>query len=500
MLLQSRLEDGLQPTIQPRCSSRPDHTLSRIYLQHTKLLQSNDPAVSTLIQANMSDDRESSKPMRSRNHTIARDLENLPVELIEEVIKGTHFEQIIRLSSWAGPRLKHALTSSPTWSHFFGNAEDWNFWQRCLRLTDKMNVVFFDTKYETRPLFNLGYCYRQSYGMSPRKPCHRDHGGELSFLQYPGQDAPMPEPCQILRGRRSIRVCSAANIRRQWLKALTEEINIVSSYQTPQERFEIYLPAEDLGRLKQIQAGLPKFKHQDRVLTIDELETSVVLYQRAIIERTKRLVEELRRLANLYEAHPQLVKAPFASQSPRSNVRHIPHQLRSRAWKLEKVEPSVCTRADCRSYFQNTFTALVPYDWTLRFMVTLIDQGKLRVDGKCQFVLDGMAYYFPRDAENGHSLCEVRTEGTPWSSSDTWGRPARFLAGTGKPIRGNAVPHSAHHNIELTWLETFVELVAHLVHSFPVAAEAAAQVTEDSNEEAQSDVLAEQLAGKMAFS
>lgn len=45
-------------------------------------------------------------PTMSRNYPIARNIEYLPCELIEEVIKEADFENVIRLSSWAEPQLK----------------------------------------------------------------------------------------------------------------------------------------------------------------------------------------------------------------------------------------------------------------------------------------------------------------------------------------------------------------------------------------------------------
>lgn len=59
-------------------------------------------------------------PAISRFERIAQDLEKLPCELHDTVLKDLEFEQLIRLSVFAGPRLNWSLENSlsPWGKHF----------------------------------------------------------------------------------------------------------------------------------------------------------------------------------------------------------------------------------------------------------------------------------------------------------------------------------------------------------------------------------------------
>ncbi|KAF3030301.1 hypothetical protein E8E12_000022, partial [Didymella heteroderae] len=89
-----------------------------------------------------------------RNHSLAKNLEHLPLELIEEVLKDLTFEQAIRLSSWAGPQLTHAFTISLSWKQHFGDERNRAIWQKYLQLTDQVNALCFDTRRDARAWFN----------------------------------------------------------------------------------------------------------------------------------------------------------------------------------------------------------------------------------------------------------------------------------------------------------------------------------------------------------
>ncbi|KAJ4379888.1 hypothetical protein N0V86_005072 [Didymella sp. IMI 355093] len=174
----------------------------------------------------------------------------------------------------------------------------------------------------------------------------------------------------------------------------------------------------------------------------------------------------------LYEAHPQLLKVPYAPQSSRPSVRHVPEQFRSRANKLEKAPPSFWTNGSGRTYFHHDFPALVPFDWTVRFLVSILNDEQ-EVDDKGRFLLDSLVRYYLRRVEpDGRQ--SVWTAGLPYSLSLLKPKQIGFLAGADGPKWfKNDGPLVAHSNKELDWLETFVKVVAGLIKKFPEAAKAA---------------------------
>jgi hypothetical protein len=235
-------------------------------------------------------------------------------------------------------------------------------------------------------------------------------------------------------------------------------------------------------RLQELKVHLPAKETRDRFTatiathnlnsSIDELDFVVTTYLEAFTNRAKSLANELQRLALLYEAHPQLLKQPFAPQTSRPNTKHVPEQLRHRARKLEAGSLVWLEHDKCPSFFRDDFPGLVPYNWTLQLFVAMVEQGNIEIDQKCQFIMDGMARYYPRECqlpEESNQLPALRTAGTPWSIGDAEGKKSKILT----ERRKLSMTYTAHANIELRWLEAFVEVVAQLIKKFPLAAEAA---------------------------
>ncbi|KAJ8114173.1 hypothetical protein OPT61_g3891 [Boeremia exigua] len=421
----------------------------------------------------MSDSLQHSNAATGCNLALARDLENLPLELIEQVIGEATFEQMVRLSSWAGPRLKHAFEISPSWRYLFGSEEDRTSWQRCLLTTDNLNAVYHNCRNVLGPYRSYSRIYNRRCWHSDcvRPGCSKD----VSFL--PWNVSPKDQGAYMLRSL--------------WLEKLNAQLCEASPFDSLPFLKDIhaYVPAEGQTLFKQL--GNPEQRKFSEV----ELETVTHLFQQALTARKTALVSELRRLAALYETHPTLLKSAFAPQSSRPSAHHLPEQFRQRARKLA-TPPSLYSRLCCRTYFQDEFTALVPYDWTLRFFVAATGKEQDLLENY-QFVLDGITSYYLRDVEHSSKRHSMRTTGTPYSLPSRRKEDTQFLAGKSGPTRGRGGPYSAHSEIELVWLETFVELVASLVEKYPEAAWAAQ--AEDLVKEAKVDDLADSLATNMRW-
>lgn len=378
-----------------------------------------------------------------RNHSLAIDLESLPLELIEEVLKDLNFEQAIRLSSWAGPQLIRAFEISPSWKQHFGSEDIRAIWQKYLQLTDQINVLCFDTRRDARTWFKEPHFHWYSRDDSNRK-C-------IIFLQ----DGP------------SSSLDVNPRLRTRWLEAMSSALEVGASFFGDASFGDLRtdLPQE------QRSASL-KDSRDTKSTKEGDIENAVRLYKGALSARRSSLVGELRRLATLYEAHPRLLKLPYAPQWSNPNVHHIPRQLRARANKMDKAPLSFHANAGGRTYFHNDFAALVPFDWTVRFLVSILGDEQ-ETNEKFRFLLDDLARYYLHKAEPGGQQ-NIYAAGIPWSLSLLKPRQIGFLAGAAGPewIRDEG-PLTAHVDDEVDWLEGFVEGVAELIKKYPEAAQEA---------------------------
>lgn len=388
-----------------------------------------------------------------RNRAVARDLENLPLEIIDEVIKEVDFERLIRLSAWAVPQFTLALEISPSWKHYFRDGKDRKAWLRSLRLTDDWSVLCFDSK-----------------------------------------DVPYPDRMKLrfLQSTHSWAKTEPSLLQEQWLVHLTKRLCEESCRKKRWlECLGAYLSIEERRVFEHIRVD-------SNTMSIEQLDSSVQLHRKALLARKETLATELQRLATLYQENPQLLKEPSAPQDVKPNVRHITQQFQSRATKIQQASPTLLLRARSRTYFQNDSPALVPYDWTLRFLVAVMRAGQTVIGDKIHFVLEGMATHYLCGSERLDDTQTARTVGTPWSLSPNESTQAMFLAGKSSPTRGRAGSYSAHSEIELLWLESFVEVIASLIQSWPQAAGVAK--AGGSVKEIESSVLAEALEKRLDLS
>ena len=81
-------------------------------------------------------------------------------------------------------------------------------------------------------------------------------------------------------------------------------------------------------------------------------------------------------LSSLYEEHSSRLKEPFAPQSRRPNTRHVAAQLRRRGEIMQACADAGYPASRywlCRSLFQFSHCALVPYDWCLDLWLRATD-------------------------------------------------------------------------------------------------------------------------------
>ncbi|KAF4308302.1 hypothetical protein GTA08_BOTSDO04277 [Botryosphaeria dothidea] len=406
-------------------------------------------------------------PKGGRFGRMARDLEKLPCELIEPVLADLGLEQVIRMSKYGGPRVIWSIEYSPTWKEYFrdGRAQ---VLRRLLAVTDQVET----------------FCFRQNN-------CNRHYAGspgeELSFLSSLSRSWTHSNYPAI----------SQDNLQAIWLHKLSVLLaRTTETIYKDSDCFKLlkpYLSAADLHALieigykiivfsKDIEITFLTYNHYrhsvkhdlSRALPADELSTFVALHQRARRARGLAMAAELRRLAALSEAHPTRVKEPWAPQTRRVNEEHVPRQLRAEARKLERSLPAGNKKRACSYRFVWAFPALVPYDWCLRLFTQVLEKSGMpggvyapEIEEKVVKVLDGLACVYGRDGTrlDGEKTSSVRlrTAGTPWSVQPEGKNDGKAKFETERIGRD----YDPHADVELEWLETFVEVVAWMEKEFP---------------------------------
>jgi hypothetical protein len=396
----------------------------------------------------------------SRFERIARDLEKLPIELHNGVLVDLEFQQLIRLSQHAGPRLVSSLEDNLSpWGMFFrdGNAL---LMQRLLALTDRLEKLCFKQP-KSKDVYEDTFAYASS-------------NGQLYFLRNSGSwrssNGSYPYTPQLV---------DASSLSSHWLSWLNElAINTTwrALHADYLELIEPWMAQLDgaaviFGKvpffketLTSYQTGSSLTEAKRNALSIEELSKFIDLYQQLRVIRAKGLAEELYRLANLYEAHPSRLTMPFAPQTPRLNKQHIPSNMHYETRKLTKRASTTwwSYKEMYRYRFIYPYPALVPYDWTIQLFCKVLHNGMLSeslypgaIVKSCERVVMGIPVWvrnlrpFETDemAKLSKALDLIALEP---NESSSW-----------------RLTYCTHPDDELRWLEEFVGVVAWMELEFP---------------------------------
>jgi len=413
-------------------------------------------------------------PGTRRFERIARDLEKLPCELHGPVLIDLEFEQLIRLSLLAGPRLTWSLENSLSPWRIFFRQECATKVQKLLAVTDQIKCL----------------CFKHPSIKGWEPPSFER--GRLCFLHHRDPDWSSP----ISYASRNL-LHSRESLVQHWIRAIHGELmdTIRSVFQVNYSKL--------VGPWLDLLIALPKFQdgsypvsvilklttlagptyglNTQPPLSIEELANIVDLNQQLRHIRAFALAGELRRLALLYEAHPTRLKQPFAPQTRRKNEKHVPNVHRIVADKLEAKAKHTSWKARRKygSRFSHPFPALVPYNWCMQLFVKVLQKPDLSESSypaamveKCRMVLEAP----PRWAATA-------PEATPALATSTQATDdpiAEVSKGLGQLAlqsvprlhtqllfqeTGNA--YCTRPESELQWLETFVEVVAWMEEEFP---------------------------------
>jgi hypothetical protein len=332
----------------------------------------------------------------SRFERIARDLEKLPVELHNNVLVELEFQQIIRISHYAGPRLTSSIQDSLSpWGVFFRDG-DTSLLQRLLALTDRLKQFCFrlrDAQDWDQDTFDNACSKGPLWFIRNRGPKWRSQNNPYELwnndryrYKYSSNDPDPDNP----------RLVDAASLSSHWLSSLNE-IAISTTWKALHADYsraiEPWIAQLDgaatiFDKIPLVGKSttnyhngpnLSQLKSSRTALSVEELSDFIDLYQKMRVLRAEASAQELCRLADLYEAHSSRLRMPFAPQTPRLNKTHVPSNMRCEARKV--VKRASTTWWNCKEIYRYRFAypfpALVPYTWTIQLFCKVLHGGKL---------------------------------------------------------------------------------------------------------------------------
>jgi hypothetical protein len=338
------------------------------------------------------------------------------------------------LSETAGPRLTWSLENSLSpWGIFFREGK-----------TPSLRKHLVATVEIKRFCFKL-----------PKTKGDRPHEfgcGSLSFLQNRGLDWKSSR----------LGLVDYTTLCRHWLSAL----NSIIVHRTWRAFHKNY--SRLIEPWVSQNQGTPAFRKLSSLekstqaveLTIDELVEFIESYQNLRLVRAQGLAKELSSLADFYDAHPTRLKQPFAPQTHRPNVKHVPANLRSEARKIVKRVAHTWWGDEeiYQNRFAHDFPALVPYDWSVRLFSQVYQKYTLQQPDHQRAMVE---------------KCNNVLKETPvWMQNLLGGELGTLIAkvpeATAQPKKqsrpGTYCPHTEQ---DLVSLVTFAEIIAWMEIEFP---------------------------------
>jgi hypothetical protein len=412
----------------------------------------------------------------SRFERIAQDLEKLPCELHDGVLKDLEFEQLIRLSASAGPRLLWSLENSLSpWGKFFRDEGSIPQLQTLLGITDQVKKFCFQlpkskktdrVRHDTWPPANLTFLHHRDSDWS-RTGTSRYRtlqlmqqqllaAADLSQAEFTPADRPSFANSSALNGH-WLRSLNEIVIQMTWQAFQSDYSRLIEPWVPEVEgAASIFAKVQVVGQVLKVDLAHAK----RNALSLDELKNFMTFYQQLRETRAKALAQELCRLAGLYEAHPTCFKTPFAPERRRLNEKHVPTQMRIEARKMTKrVTNTWWKDKEIYKYrFAFPFPGLVPYGWTLQLF------DKVLKEGHAVLTTDQHEEMFKK-ARITRSVLPAWAAGVPDMGALT--QQVERWEPRYKAIMSWGLAYQPHKEWEVRWLETFGEVVAWMEAQFP---------------------------------
>ncbi|KAI0555532.1 NAD(P)-binding protein [Xylaria curta] len=395
------------------------------------------------------------KPLRGpRLARIAQDLEALPFELIDPILKELPFMRTLDLFVLPYPRLREAIRYHARWAHLLGEETD--------------DIEYLWTSLDQLALiqYQRHWVQHDTYRFIPR-------WGELNHVAHPTEETTKDHINSSLWMELQsslFNVLGLLNHHGNWiaipeLQAVFHYLPVdgviarwVGSVAGPREDEPSYAFAKDLAmRVREIDRSVDISK------VILELKNA---YFRLFQEQSA----ELKMLADLYERFPRFLKVAGAPELPIREA-HVLARLRIDVRRRQKIprwnrkyvrfeykdQSPKLRRTPCR--FRYPHPTLVPFEWCLRLFKIVVERREalgieekipLRLKGHFESAIDGLDFIY------------CHTPSKRLKRID--GRSAESATLVEYPFSNGVLPKP---KAELSWLESFVTTAEWMAKEFP---------------------------------
>ncbi|KAK4465336.1 hypothetical protein QBC42DRAFT_169291 [Cladorrhinum samala] len=353
---------------------------------------------------------------------IAAQLDKLPLELVEPIISGLTFRDVLALTKGVqeGSHLWNAFAVSPTW---------WKIWPMIAEYRDGFETLVSLTITVNGRVFDLrGGALMGTAGEFLRKLDSLEDSVKREAWRHEGVDRGGWAP--VFFGIMGVRASGLlaqilAEMGRGHILYLCQEMPIdaicaLAPWLSPQGdlsepelrfRFLKFLESSCLcnsHRVESDECGWPglgrnpvpggaaaRMEHARRCRerhpgqptgnwSVPQIKVFLAAYAEVQLKLNAAKSDQLRDLAELYRRHHSRLREPLAPQTPRKNVEHIPRQLGVTARRvkqtidLEKVPAArrIIKQSHRKhqgvSRFRYPHACFVPYDWCLELWTRIV--------------------------------------------------------------------------------------------------------------------------------
>ncbi|KAH8898115.1 hypothetical protein GQ53DRAFT_837109 [Thozetella sp. PMI_491] len=419
----------------------------------------------------------------TRLRVVAGQLEQLPLELIEPILVQLRLKDMMDLEGYAGPILKAAIQGSPAWKGIYP-------------LPDSEQQALLTTLY-----FDIVKPHSQAFQYARRvlywKPTSNSFEGP-DLLK-----ATISEVRHISADDRMRRIVETVGVLFFRLIDHTTTLPTLQQYSDQVPPIWKLLNLTDRSKIHLTEST---------EIRVDQMKEFLDCYVPAQVLLNKARSEELKGLAELYEANPSRLKSALGPQSRRINSAHIAQILRRASKRTSTcVDFGHMSRdaAFSRYLFRFKHCYLIPYNWCLTLWLKVLHLCPALVDdsGNDEVLASAIKRVSPSASPPSEEIrqcirvarlglfwcyrkcpakeCNERTGGSnadPFAefrqcAHYTWasaaGRPTRriqyntdgsaaFLAD--REFNPEAVPCDPR---ELQWLSSFTKAVSWMEEAFP---------------------------------
>lgn len=385
---------------------------------------------------------------------VAAQLDDLPAELVEPVLKDLNLHRVLQLAitpsaTPSDSRLRAILKDSPSWRSVFrtGNDRPQRIWKSLSQLAwvwDRQNVqqvAFLDNPHLAWSPDELSRAYGSDFGPSAVRSLETTFmQGLKQLLRVPGQHDE-----------------HSAGLTKALLNAICRLLPIEVLAAIDANKFD---ELHDTHPLKDEHTYTSSTLHNyARTWSAAQLQELLPFFIRAIDRLNEVKSEQLLRLAALYDRYPEWLKMPLAPQepAPRDNLQHISQSLRYDAHRIHSKMPlrrQVRMTSSGKDWYRFRFShpALIPTNKALQLFATsrsspfpswLVKDARRAVEG--------LWYIYGHDGKVGNE------------NRCVWDRKTgQICHANQKDGRADASPVA-----ELDWLESFLRCARWSGHQFP---------------------------------